>query len=394
MPFQSEKQRRFLWLKHPDIAKRWAHEYPKSNKNLPMYANEDKEEPKDTDSKKVKEKVAGRIMDACAVSQLPANFEQILKNAASKAVQIDMPHTDKPIAAGDNSIMAEKTDQNKNTKPCTHECDVKSAQNVLNKLGAVLGERLMQEIAEQQAAETGAPPAPVPQNAGWGDTLKRYAMPSATTQLPMGMQQPQQPMAPAQPMAPQQPVAPEAPKMAAANMGGSIQAIKPMYSMSQQRRMEAQQQAQKQQNRSTPQYAPVGGGNQPNANPINMYGGLSTDPTQYGTPNAAFGTANSAEKQSMANALAKWAADTPAWQRDAGQNDEGGLNAKGRASYNNATGGNLKPPVTESNPTGERKSRRASFCARMGGMKKKLTGEDTANDPDSRINKALRKWNC
>ena len=39
-------------------------------------------------------------------------------------------------------------------------------------------------------------------------------------------------------------------------------------------------------------------------------------------------------------------------------------------------------------------NRRKSFCARMGGMKKRLTSAKTANDPDSRINKALRKWNC
>jgi hypothetical protein len=38
--------------------------------------------------------------------------------------------------------------------------------------------------------------------------------------------------------------------------------------------------------------------------------------------------------------------------------------------------------------------RRASFCARMKGMKRKLTGSKKANDPNSRINKALRKWNC
>ena len=38
-------------------------------------------------------------------------------------------------------------------------------------------------------------------------------------------------------------------------------------------------------------------------------------------------------------------AKTPAWQRKEGQNKEGGLNAKGRASYNRRTGGNLKPPV-------------------------------------------------
>ena len=38
--------------------------------------------------------------------------------------------------------------------------------------------------------------------------------------------------------------------------------------------------------------------------------------------------------------------------------------------------------------------RRASFCARMRGMKKKLTSAKTARDPDSRINKSLRAWNC
>jgi hypothetical protein len=39
-------------------------------------------------------------------------------------------------------------------------------------------------------------------------------------------------------------------------------------------------------------------------------------------------------------------------------------------------------------------NRRKSFCARMGGMKNSRTSAKTANDPDSRINKALRKWNC
>ena len=39
-------------------------------------------------------------------------------------------------------------------------------------------------------------------------------------------------------------------------------------------------------------------------------------------------------------------------------------------------------------------SRRKSFCSRMKGMKKRLTSAKTARDPDSRINKALRRWNC
>ena len=89
---------------------------------------------------------------------------------------------------------------------------------------------------------------------------------------------------------------------------------------------------------------------------------------------------------------------TPAWQRKAGKSKSGGLNAKGRASYNRATGGNLKAPVT-TKPSKLKKgskaaNRRKSFCARMKGMKKKLTSAKTARDPNSRINKALRKWNC
>jgi hypothetical protein len=79
---------------------------------------------------------------------------------------------------------------------------------------------------------------------------------------------------------------------------------------------------------------------------------------------------------------------TQAWQRKEGQNPKGGLNAAGRRAYNNATGGNLKAPQPEGG------SRRDSFCARMSGMKKKLTSAKTANDPNSRINKSLRAWKC
>jgi hypothetical protein len=88
-------------------------------------------------------------------------------------------------------------------------------------------------------------------------------------------------------------------------------------------------------------------------------------------------------------------AKSPAWQRSEGKNPEGGLNAKGRASYNRANPGKpgLKPPAP--NPKTEKDAgRRKSFCARMSGMKSKLTSAKTANDPDSRINKSLRKWKC
>lgn len=76
----------------------------------------------------------------------------------------------------------------------------------------------------------------------------------------------------------------------------------------------------------------------------------------------------------------------------------GGLTQKGVDAYNAKTGGNLKTAVT-TKPSklkagSKAANRRKSFCARMGGMKKRLTSAKTANDPDSRINKSLRKWNC
>lgn len=79
-----------------------------------------------------------------------------------------------------------------------------------------------------------------------------------------------------------------------------------------------------------------------------------------------------------------------AWTKKSGKNPEGGLNEKGRKSYERENpGSDLKAP---SKKVGNK--RRASFCARMKGMKKKLTSAKTANDPDSRINKSLRAWNC
>ena len=79
-----------------------------------------------------------------------------------------------------------------------------------------------------------------------------------------------------------------------------------------------------------------------------------------------------------------------AWTKKSGKSPSGGLNEKGRKSYERENpGSDLKAPSKEKG-----NKRRASFCARMSGMKKKLTSKKTANDPDSRINKSLRAWNC
>jgi len=77
------------------------------------------------------------------------------------------------------------------------------------------------------------------------------------------------------------------------------------------------------------------------------------------------------------------------------QSKTGGLNEAGRKFFKRTTGANLKRPVTgKVKPGSKAAKRRASFCARMKGMKKKLTSTKTANDPNSRINKSLRKWKC
>ena len=89
-------------------------------------------------------------------------------------------------------------------------------------------------------------------------------------------------------------------------------------------------------------------------------------------------------------------AKSPAWQRKEGKNPSGGLNRKGIASYRAANpGSKLKMAVTGKVKAGSKSAaRRKSFCARMCGMKKRLTSAKTARDPNSRINKALRKWRC
>jgi hypothetical protein len=489
MPFKSEKQRRFLWAAHPDIAKRWAHEYP-TKKKLPVYANQAKtDEKKETTNKQ------------SAVNPVaPDIYNKLSKESDVKEVYIEQPASDKPTVAGENPPKVTKT----KSERCNSETKPNYGKNPLMvKLSVVLSQRIMQALENERAEIEARQAALMPANAG----IKRYAMPAMGTPLPMGMQ----------PQAPQD---------------------------------QAQAPAGQPQNMGTPSESgrlpPVGGGSSPNANPINSYGAISSSGDING--NASFGTANSmggeklaagflgalgrvagkavsgiAKKaptaattafkmpakpttqdllaygkqigigdkmprythQEFANyqlmkqrintqpaaarpaapapaaprpapapkpaapaarpaamappqqrvappvpayapppaparpapapqrpapvmddlsldddiinsmaAFGKSSGSSPAWQRSAGKNPEGGLNEKGRKSYERETGGNLKAPVTESNPKGERAKRQNSFCSRMCGMKHVNTGSKTKSDPDSRINKSLRKWNC
>jgi hypothetical protein len=83
------------------------------------------------------------------------------------------------------------------------------------------------------------------------------------------------------------------------------------------------------------------------------------------------------------------------WQKVNKADRTDGLSQKAVDAYRRENpGSKLKTAVTEKNPKGKRASRRKSFCSRMSGMKKRLTNPENARDPDSPINKALRRWNC
>jgi len=114
---------------------------------------------------------------------------------------------------------------------------------------------------------------------------------------------------------------------------------------------------------------------------------------QLPTPFGKFRTENPKNVKVKKEQFSDWRTELDegaAWTKKAGKSESGGLNEKGRKSYERENpGSDLKAPSKKvGNP------RRKSFCARMKGMKKKLTSSKTANDPDSRINKSLRAWNC
>lgn len=363
-----------MWAEHPSIAKRWAREYP-NQRNLPTYAHEKNKTPEKQEASKEKEAaMAQNVTTRCADSRnTVVNYVQTLisKHANSAAASVEIPHCDKPTSAGEESISLKGPDQEGQLLgQLSNETRKTPVNETLHKLAVVLSQVIQQGIADQEAAAQGQEAAPVPQNAN----LSQSSQPASATPLPMGMQQAQAPAQPQQPQAGAAPVA-AAPAQKAANiapMPAGPQAAKPTAPAV----------------GSKPGIKPIkpmaAKSMSPAATPIQSFGGLSATGEING--NAGLGVKKSPDSLKSAS--------SPAWQRSAGKNEEGGLNEKGRKSYEREHGGNLKAPVTEKNPKGKAKARQNSFCARMCGMKSENTGASTAKDPDSRINKSLRKWNC
>jgi len=77
-----------------------------------------------------------------------------------------------------------------------------------------------------------------------------------------------------------------------------------------------------------------------------------------------------------------------AWTKKSGKSESGGLNEKGRKSYERENpGSDLKAPSKKKG-----NKRRASFCARMKGMRKRQ--KPSNNTGEDRLSKSLRAWNC
>jgi hypothetical protein len=236
MPFKSEKQRRYLWATQPDLAKRWAHKYPESNKNLPMYANEDKKAALSTALQHVYNYVNARTFVNTSI--LAEKQGKNAKNAADECVKVKIPHSNRPTYAGEEREKGEIED----TKVEPGQNDVRQPANAINsllqKISAVLAQPILQAMENETAAREGRQPNHQPKNHG----IKRYPQATPSIPLPMGMQAPAQPAAQPRP-------APAQPQRSGAGM------------------------------------------NSPSANPINSFGALSTSGNING--NAAFGIKNS-----------------------------------------------------------------------------------------------------
>jgi hypothetical protein len=110
MPFKSEKQRRFLWAEHPDIAKRWAHEYP-NEKKLPMYAHKTHSENSSDNSasaKPQKEAALGVLKTALARFNSQDNQRELNKISESILKRVSYSSSTTPVAAGDARVTAQK----------------------------------------------------------------------------------------------------------------------------------------------------------------------------------------------------------------------------------------------------------------------------------------------
>lgn len=87
------------------------------------------------------------------------------------------------------------------------------------------------------------------------------------------------------------------------------------------------------------------------------------------------------------------------WQKVNRKDKTSGMSKKAVKAYRRENPGSKLQTAVTTKPSKLKKGskaakRRKSFCARMSGMKKHNASAKTKKDPNSNINKALRRWNC
>ena len=116
MPFKSEKQRRFLWAEHPDIARRWTQEYPNKGK-LPMYAHKIKS-PENASNDSEKEAALFSLRNLLKTLQLPIKTQDNIQNttpfkfAKDILTYVNIPHSSCPVSAGQEHVTRSKPAMN------------------------------------------------------------------------------------------------------------------------------------------------------------------------------------------------------------------------------------------------------------------------------------------
>lgn len=240
MPFKSEKQRRYLWATQPELAKRWAHEYPQKKK-LPLYVKDKKEKAAHAQIKHLPNDINNLI--AKTVWQMS---ELKMKTADSKQEHVVMPRSDKPTYAGEERAQGSISGGEIDSEPKAETNQPKKRENAINsllqKISTVVAPAIRQRLEDAKAQAEGRLALKLPKNLG----VKKYPVAAMGIPLPMGMtaQQPQQ----AQPQV-------------------------------------------RQPDNSPTSAPPVGKSGSPTANPIQSFGAISANNNLNG--NAAFGAKNS-----------------------------------------------------------------------------------------------------
>ena len=309
MPFKSEQQRKFLWAAHPDIAKRWAHEYP-TPKNLPKRVSDTPERDKQAHSASI---ITPEYVNTLLTSVI---FQASSEKQGNCGIKLNVPHSEKPVAAGDEHVTTGNKRRDKQRqdgsasierlfglgdgkKVASSGAPEYCVNPLLLKLAVVLSQPIQQALADEQAQQQGQQAQQVPANGG----IQPLTTPLSANPLPLGAQQQAQPPQPGQPaqqvptQPPQQvPVqpAPQDGQPKTAKLAGPLKPMsmpKPAAPTSQAPPVQPAEAvppapampAQK----PIPPLKPLGGGSNPSANPINAFGPISMSGDING--NAALG---------------------------------------------------------------------------------------------------------